>query len=96
MAKQTTDREVKGKLTATVKGKKFLLDKEFMEDIAFIELMGEMESDPTRLVPFMKGLLGDKGWANLKEISTVDGRTRTETVMENYQAIMEAAGSKNS
>lgn len=94
--KQTTDREVKGKLTATVKGKKFELEKSALEDIEFLELSGEIEENPTKLPALLKLLFGDDGYKQLKDISKVDGRTKTETVMENYQAVMEAMDSKNS
>ena len=94
--KQTTDREVKGKLTATVKGKKFEVEKSALEDIEFLELSGEIEENPTKLPALLKLLFGEAGYKRLKEISTVDGRVRTETVLENYQAVMEAMDSKNS
>lgn len=95
-AKQPQDRKIAGKLTATVKGKKFEVDKDFLEDIEFLELSGEVDSDPTKLPTLMKLMFGDAGWKRLKEISKIDGRAKTETVMKNYQAVMEAMDLKNS
>lgn len=84
-------------LRAEYKGKKFSIDKSVFEDYEFLELSGEVDTNPAKLPALLRLVLGDEGHDLLKDVSRGDnGRVRTEDLMAGYQAVMEDAGAKNS
>lgn len=96
--KKPADRKPAGNVLAgEYKGKSFTIDKAVFEDYEFLELSGEVDTNPSKLPALLRLVLGDDGHALLKEVSRgEDGRVRTEDLMAAYQAVMEEAGAKNS
>ena len=83
-------------LTGSYKGEKFEIDKEAFEDYAFLELSGEVDSNPTKLPALLKLILGDDGHERLKDaVRDENGRVKIPALMGAYQAVMESAGAGN-
>ena len=85
-----------GELVGTFKGKSFKIAKDVFEDYEFLELSGEIDSNPTKLPALLKLIFGDKGHDRLKDaVRDDDGRVKTPALMEAYQAVMESARAGN-
>lgn len=97
--KKPTDHKPKAsnELVGTFNGEEFVIMKDVFEDYEFLELSGEVDTNPAKLPQLLTLILGALGHERLKDAVRNDvGRVRTEDLMKAYQAVMEDAGAKNS
>lgn len=62
----------------TSTGFRFKYVKDFEDDWDIFEMFYELESNPLLLIPLAKKLIGDDGYARLKEHCTVEGKVSTK------------------
>ena len=75
----------------TLSGKQFDINTDYLSTWDFIEEAAEADENPVMMRKVLINMLDTDGYENMKQISMVDGRVRTEKMMENFGALMQLA-----
>ena len=79
----------------TSNGFVFELDQEKLNDWAILELLDEIEDDPSKIVRFARKLLGKEQYDKLKVHCTENGKVSASLMQENLISIMNGGVVKN-
>lgn len=74
-------------MAKTKTGFEYTLPEKLDDDFEYLELIREAQNSPLAVVDVAKKLLGDEGYAKLKEHCTVDGRVSTEKIVSEITEI---------
>ena len=86
------------RITVEVDGIPVTIDRETMDDVEVMELLGEMEDNPFVLPRLMRLVLGDEQYANVKRSLRRDGRCHVSDLLPFFSQVLKESGeqAKNS